>query len=920
MGNGRVDQKLLIEARDFRQGACMSGKGFSNRDDIEEDVWVPSQCGRCYGSCGIRVHRVNGVAVQINGVPETTQGSQGGLCSKGLSGLQVLYDPNRLNKPLRRTNPEKGLYADPKWKEITWEEALDEIVKKLDEAAKKDPKRIFLQGTTCRAMKNTTDIMFPVMVGLGSPKGKPSHWPGGGGLHCGQGAHENTGMVYASWSHVPDFKYCNYAIYFGASKGQGSGHSAMITARLAAEAKARGMKLVVFDPMANQAGGKATEWVPIIPGTDAAVILAMCNIIVNDIGSFDDRYIKLKTNGPYLIGPDGRYVREKPEKRKEPLRKLGHFDLVEEEVVGDDDANKPLVWDAVDGKVKVYDDPTIKEYALTGEYEVHGLKCHPAWHLMRDHLREYTAEYASEVSSVPADTITRIAHEYLEAAQIGSTIRIDGHDLPFRPAGAVMFRGGEGHENSHHSCLATSFLNAIVGNCDVPGGTLGWPARGLGYPGTGQLKFEPKKGVDGMIETDNFYSRLKGPWPPHLPHKAQDPSLQNIFTLAPFTFVFGSGDQEELWKKVAPDHAFDVMISYGCNTPMSVANPAVTAETLKKIPFVVVFELFNTELTEGFADIVLPDTSYLEEAGWAEGYAFNFNHAFGMEDWCFHVQQPVVEPAGERKNIAEVLREILHRLGRTPQVNYFYNYFCRFGQHNKLKPDEVLSQEEMCDRVLKHFFGDEHGWGWFKEHGFMRWPKKVEEAYWRYFIDARHAVYLEYMVDIGERVKELTREAGINVDMEQYTPLISWFPCTVHRVKDPAYDLYCFSYRDVLHTGSHTMEQPWLDEASEMNPYTYNITMNADTAHKKGIGEGDTVEIESTHGTKVTGPVKLMQGQHPQTMGIAACSGHWGKGMPIARGKGTNFDTLMANDLRHVDPVSLNIETAARVKVRKVNK
>ena len=73
--------------------------------------------------------------------------------------------------------------------------------------------------------------------------------------------------------------------------------------------------------------------------------------------------------------------------------------------------------------------------------------------------------------------------------------------------------------------------------------------------------------------------------------------------------------------------------------------------------------------------------------------------------------------------------------------------------------------------------------------------------------------------------------------MEQYTPLISWFPCTIHRVKDPGYDLYCFSYRDVLHTGSHTMEQPWIDEASEMNPYTYNITMNADTAQKKGIRE-----------------------------------------------------------------------------------
>jgi len=889
------------------------------KDKIREDRWFRTQCGRCYGQCGIQVRRVNGVAVKIEGVPETTLGSEGGICGKGSAGIQVLYDPNRLNKPLKRTNPEKGLHADPKWKEISWEEAINTIAARVKAVKEKDPRRIFIQGTTCRVMRNTTDYLFPMSVGLSSPKGSPCVWPGGGGLHCGNGAHENTGMVHASWSHVPDFKLCNYAIYFGANKGSGSGHSAMITARLAAEARSRGMKFVVFDPMANFSGGKASEWIPILPGTDGAVCLAIVNIIVNRIGGYDENYLATKTNGPYLIGPDGRYVRPN-ERRKTPLTVPGHFNMgAPKEVVGEDDTNKPLIWDLVDGKAKVYDDPTIKEYALYGEYEVNGVVCHPSFQLLKDHLKTYTAEYASRVSTVPARTIERVAHEFLEAARIGSTITIDGHELPYRPASAVLFRGGEGHENSHHSCLAVSMLNAIVGNCDLPGGTLGWPARSLGFPETGKLKFEPYKGVDGMIETDNFFTRLHGPWPPHLPHKAADPSLENIFTLAPFTFVYGSSDQEKLWKKVGlEDHRFEVMFSYGCNSIMSLANPFVTAETVKKIPFVVVFELFNTELTEGFADIVLPDTSYLEESSWAEGYAFNFNHAFGMDDWCYHVQQPVVEPQEERRTTIEVVREILDRVGGTPAANAFYNFFCEFDETNRLDSHEIPSQPEMCDRVLQHFFGKNHGWEYFKEHGFIRWPKKVEEAYWRHFIDARHPIYLEYLVEIGERVKEITEEAGIDLDMEQYTPLISWFPCSIHRVEDPSFDLYCFSYRDIVHTGSHTMEQPWLDEASRMNPYTYNITMNTATARKRGLKDGDIIELESTSGGKVQGPLKLMEGQHPQTMGIAACSGHWARGMPIARGKGINFDTLMANDLEHVDPVSLNIETAARVKVRKV--
>ena len=889
-----------------------------NRADIQEDVWIPTQCGRCYGQCGVTVRRVNGVAVKIEGVPDTTLGSEGGVCGKGSAGLQVLYDPNRLNKPLRRTNPEKGLHADPKWKEISWEEAIGEIVEKLGKVIEDDPKKILLQGTTCRVMRNTTDFLFPFVAALASEKGIPKGWPGGGGLHCGNGAHENTGMIHASWSHVPDFKLCNYAIYFGASKGHGSGHSAMITARLAAEAKSRGMKLVVFDPMCNFAGGKASEWIPIIPGTDAAVVLAMSNVIINELDRYDAHYIAHKTNGPYLIGPDGRYVREKG-RREKTLVRPGPFGLGPPvEVVGDEDDNKPLVWDAVDQVAKVYDDPSIKEYALTGDYEVKGIQCRPGFQLLKDHLKTYTPEYASEISNVPPETISRIADEFSEAAKIGSTITIDGHELPYRPAAAVVFRGGQGHENSHHTCLAVSGFNAIVGNCDLPGGALGWPARSLGYPGTGKLKFEPYRGVDGMIETDYFFTRNHGPWPAHLPHKSNDPSMQNIFPLAPFTFVYGASDRKELWNKLGLDHKFEIMFSYGCNTVMSLANPDVTADSLKEIPFVVVFEIFNSELTEGFADIVLPDTCYLEETSWVEGYAFNFNYAFGMDDWCYHVQQPVIEPLAERRNINDVIKDISHRLGKTPNVNGFYNRFCEFTEENQLKPDERLSQPEMCDKVLTHFFGREHGWEYFKEHGFIRWPKKVEEAYWRHFIDARHVLYLEYMVDIGERVREITEEAGIDVRVEQYTPLISWFPCSIHQPKDPSYDLICFSYRDILHTGSHTMEQPWLDEASAMNPYTFNITINTEVGTNRGLQDGDLIEIESTTGGKARGPIKLMEGQHPQTIGIAACAGHWTDAMPIAKGKGTHFDALIACDLDHVDPVSLNIETAARVKIRKV--
>ena len=86
------------------------------KPEIKEDKWIRTMCGRCYGMCAIRVHVVNGVAIKIEGEPDSFHGSGGGICGKGVAGLQVLYDPNRLNVPLKRTNPEKGLHADPKWK------------------------------------------------------------------------------------------------------------------------------------------------------------------------------------------------------------------------------------------------------------------------------------------------------------------------------------------------------------------------------------------------------------------------------------------------------------------------------------------------------------------------------------------------------------------------------------------------------------------------------------------------------------------------------------------------------------------------------------------------------------------------------------------------------------------------------------
>ena len=354
--------------------------------------------------------------------------------------------------------------------------------------------------------------------------GTPNDSVGGAGLHCGNGGHYASGFMHGAWDIFPDFRYCNYAIYWGVNNGHATGHAAMVSARQVADAIERGMKLVVFDPMCNYSSAKATEWIPIIPGTDAAVILAMTNVIVNDLKVWDGEYLKKKTNAPYLVGPDGRFVR-------------------------DDATGKPLVFDPASSVARPYDDPDIGDYALVGRYVARGIDCRPAFEVIREHLRGYSPEMASSVSSVPAETIRRIAGEYAAAARIGETITIDGRTLPFRPVASSIFRGGEGHGNAFHTCMAMCLMTHVLGAADVPGGAVGMPNTCFGYPETGRPRFNVIQGPDGMLSLQKFYA-YSSPWPIKEPKMPTEPALKELFRLASFSPVWAVPEAERVWEAI----------------------------------------------------------------------------------------------------------------------------------------------------------------------------------------------------------------------------------------------------------------------------------------------------------------------------------------------------------------------------------
>ena len=849
-----------------------------------DDAWVATSCALCYGTCSLVAHRVDGVVIKLEGNPDSEIG-KGKLCGKGVSGIMTHYDPNRLTVPLRRTNPKKGLDQDPGWKQISWEEALTEITAVLAETRKKDPRALQMHRTTTVTSSRVPFQSFAAAFGT------PNTGAAGGGLHCGNGAHLLSGMMHSSWSVVPDFEYCNYSIYFGASKGHGAGHSSCSNMGLAADARARGMKMVVVDPMCNFAAAKATEWVPIRVGTDGALALAMCNVLVHELGIWDEAYLQAKTNGAYLIGPDKLYVRDK-------------------------ESNKPLVWDKKQNAARPYTDVDAADMALQGEYQANGVTCHPSFAKLSEHLKKFTPEWGEKISTVPAANIRRIAKEFAHEARIGSTIVVDGVTVPYRPVAAIAFRGSQGHRNSLYNFVAIDLLNELVGACDVVGSCLGFNPACHGLPETGRHRYIPHSGPDGLM-TVGMWLGYHIPYPFHPPKAPKSTGLQDLYVMGMMSPFQHSDDSEEMWSKFELPYRPEVMINFGCNLIMSFANKDSMARSLDAYKFIVSFDLFLNE-TSPFADIILPDGSHMQSLDSRANFPFLFNHPAGMGNWSWPIRQPVLPLDGEQRRFQDVMLELAERLGMRADINAAYNAQLTLEPPYRLEPDVKYSYEEICDRELKCNFGAEKGLDWFKENGVISWKKKPEEVYWRAFTDCRVPIYWEFMVPLGQQTEDIAKPRGVHTHREFFEPMPDFLPCVSHECTKPGFDFYAFYYRDIVHANSFTHENPWLDEAAQLDPFSYAIAMNADSGKKRGLKEGDWIWLEAESGRKVKGRVHLSQGMHPEGLAIGGCAGHWAEGMPIAKGKGVFFNDLLEVNAAHASPVNLNLDLCSKVKVTPV--
>ena len=864
----------LLKGRDTKPQIVYRPGGERHKSTTSD--WVPTTCRMCLVGCHVLVKVENGRVVNVVGNPDSPK-NRGRMCAKGKSGIMNHYNPNRVTKPLKRSNPEKGIGVDPRWQEIPWEEAIDIIAKKMKKIYVEDPRKLYLQTWGARGLIQWLGVLVPVF-------GTPYHQESLSGT-CGKSIHSIQFLTAGGFWDEVDFEYCKYLIDVGTQQGvatrEGFNHTIADCATARME---RGMKLVVVDPVGNNAAAKADEWLPIRPGTDAAFGLGMLNVLLNEVKIYDADFLKHHTNAGYLVGPNWKYVR-------------------------DPATRKPLLYDQSDGEIKTYDDPTLKDPGLEGEYSVQGQKAKPAFDLLKARAAEYPVERVEGITSIPAKTLRRIAREFGEAAQIGSIIRIDGVELPYRPVALNWCRGPQGHKHGWHHCWALHLVNLVLGAINVPGGyqctrtASNWP-----------IKSWPEAGEDGMLGYSSVkYRHHAQPFPGR---PAARPTRHDLFELFPVAAhtrsvvpLVNSGDL----KKWGIDHKIEMIIhTPGNQLAGGFADLESVVNFYKGVDLVVGFAIELNE-THEMDDIVLPMPTYLEEN------LLNVPDSVAGEWVGFRqIQQQVVAMPEEMRRPSEVLTEIYDRVGILDEVYHVFNLTLGLKPPYLLEPGKRYVEEEILDREAKSLHGQDFGWEWFKEHGIMVWRRDMDERYPGRFIKARVPVYLEHFVQRREELDGVLREMRLDWDTSDYDPLPEWMPCKAfEQIQRGEIDAIGVHYKLPYTYGAQGNANPWINELCDKLPHSYGVLINTRLAQKKGIKDGDAIWLESPV-KKVKGVARVTQMVHPEVVGIAGHAGHWAAGKPLSKGKGVNFNGLLPYDVDHIDLLSTANDFCAPVKVRKV--
>lgn len=229
---------------------------------------IPTMCLNCSTVCGMIAKVEDGRILKLEGNPRDPN-SRGKLCAKGQAAINMAEDPDRLLHPMRRKGPRGG----GQWERITWEEALREIAERLRALRQvgRPEELLLLYGRD-----RTNGFLERFTDAFGTPN-KLGHR----GL-CSLNKRMAIRAVIgdADWE-TPDLANARYLLNFGSNFYEAhQGHVGLVTR--AAEAKRKGARLVTFDVRLSNTAAQSEEWLPIFPGTDGLVALAIGHVILRE--------------------------------------------------------------------------------------------------------------------------------------------------------------------------------------------------------------------------------------------------------------------------------------------------------------------------------------------------------------------------------------------------------------------------------------------------------------------------------------------------------------------------------------------------------------------------------------------------------------------------------------------------------------
>ena len=797
-------------------------------------TFVPTICGMCPNCCSVVARVRNGRVDRIFGNPYGYTYNLGSVCSRGEMGIYRLYNPDRLKYPMVRAGGKRGEWN---FKRVSWEKVVKLMAKHLREKLERgEGAKIaaiggwlawdFYAPFTLATLFTLGSTNFTIVPMTGCLLPKTLGWT----LTIGAGAH---------FQFMTDYDNVKYLIVLKRNIGGSIGvpHASRFGRNLGK------MKLVVLDPRLSETATKAHEWIPIRPGTDLAFLLAMANVIVSE-GLYDEEYLAKYTNAPMLL-KDGEPYSVFPD----PSRG-SRFEY--------------LVWDLYKGKAVPHKEASMP--ALEGEFEAEdGSKLTTAFSALKESVKDYTPEWAEEITDVPADKIREIAREF-------ATIRPSAIDTGWHDPK---------HVNSPLIWRVAGVLNALVGSIGTKGGIL--------FSGSG---VEASRNVwwKGFLkpESDALSQWMKSKGIIVYPFGWAYQAFYDLLT-GKFDYKVGGKSVPGKW----------TLIILGAN-PMRTQMEAEKwkeAFSSDNVDAIVDIDILPSDTT-AYADIILPDCTYLERD--EHIHEIEYVPVSG-----FYTRFKAVEPLYDCLSFEVMAVELMKAIGK----EYYLKFFKILGSLLKTDPEALRRG--------------------YEREGIVGIQKAQALSYGISYSELRKKGYI--LVKGEEEVRkenlELLKEGMLATPsgrIEIYSfllkkfgqnPLVFWMPPKVYGKADPEKGVFYLVYGKVPSmTHSSTADNPLLSKRLTRKNY-FRIWMNRQVAEKMGISDGDLVTIESLGtGKALKTEVHVTDRIRPDTVYVPPAFGQRSELLEFRPSKGIALNELVPLQWGPIVGGALSEEVLVKVK------